>query len=324
MKAFTHLDALTVADASAALAKGNAMALAGGTDVLDTLKERTLPDAMYPAVIVNLKTISPSLSYITESGGMLKVGALTVLEDIATSSVVQTKYTALAQAAGKVASPHIREMGTIGGNICQLNRCWYFRHEDNFFNCIRKGGTTCYAIAGDNRFHSIFGMVKACFAVNPSDIAPALVAMNANIVTNKKTIPAEQFWDMVVPGSTTLTAGEIVTEIQVPTPASGIKSAFIKMAIRQSIDFPLVNCAAMIGAGSARICLNAVYNKPYRATAAETSITGKTITNDTADAAGAAAVASASALAASGVNPGNKYKVQIAKAMVKRAILACA
>ncbi len=179
-------------------------------------------------------------------------------------------------------------------------------------------------MAGDNRYHSIFGMVKACFAVNPSDTAPALVAMNASIVTNQRTIPAEKFWDMVVPGSTTLAAGEIVTEIQVPTPASGVKSAFIKFAIRKSIDFPIVNCAAMIGAGSARICLNAVYNKPYRATAAETSITGQTITTASADAAGTAGVASAVALAASGSNPGNKYKIQIAKTMVKRAILACA
>jgi xanthine dehydrogenase YagS FAD-binding subunit len=211
-------------------------------------------------------------------------------------------------------------MGTISGNICQMNRCWYFRNPDNRFNCIRKGGKTCYAMVGDNRYHSIFGAVKMCLAVNPSDTAPALVALNAKIKTNKRLIEAENFWEMTVPGSTILATDEIVTEIQVPTPAAGCKSAFIKFAIRKSIDFPIVNCAAMIGNGEARICLNAVYNKPYRALKAEEAIKGKTIDEANADAAGAAAVASAKAL------PGdrNKWKIPIAKTMVKRAILACA
>jgi xanthine dehydrogenase YagS FAD-binding subunit len=314
---YTHIDATTIDKAAAALAQGKAEVLAGGTDLLGTMRFEALPDALYPQTLINLKTITPSMEYIKEEGGMLKVGALTRLADIAGNAIVQTKYTALAQAAGKTASPHIREMGTIGGNICQHIRCWYFRKPDNRFFCIRKGGATCFAIAGDNRYHSIFGMIKACFAVNPSDTAPALVALNAKIVTNKQTIDAEKFWDFAVPGSTVLAENEIVTEIQIPTPASGVKSAFVKFAIRTSIDFPIVNCAAMIGASTARVCLNAVYNKPYRATGAETSIAGKPITNDTADAAGAAAVASATSMSM------NKYKIQIAKTMVKRAILAC-
>jgi len=314
MRSFNLVNPKTISEASSQL-KTNTYVLSGGTDLLDCLKDEVLPT--YPTTVINLQKI-PNMSYIKEEGGMLKVGGMTVLEDIATSSVVQTKYTALAQAAARTASPHLREMGTIAGNICQINRCWFFRYPDNRYFCIRKGGTVCYALAGDNRYHSIFGAVKACFAVNPSDTAPALVAMNASIVTNQRTIPSEQFWDMAVPGSTTLAAGEIVTEIQIPTPAAGVKSAFVKFAIRKSIDFPVVNCAAMIGAGAARICLNAVYNKPYRATAAETSIAGKAITNDSAEAAGTAAVATAVALAY------NKYKVQEAKIMVKRAILACA
>ncbi len=175
----------------------------------------------------------------------------------------------------------------------------------------------CYAMAGENRYHSIFGAIKACVAVNPSDTAPALVALDAKIVTSKRTIDAEEFWDVSIPGSTVLAEDEIVTEIQVPTPASGTKSAFIKFALRQSIDFPIVNCAAMISSIDARICLNAVYNKPYRATNAEDAIKGKTIDETNADAAGTAGISAATALAK------NKYKIQIAKTMIKRAILAC-
>jgi xanthine dehydrogenase YagS FAD-binding subunit len=222
MKRFLHVDATTVNEASAALAKGKAVAIAGGTDILGTLKDNIQPE--YPEVVVNLKSI-PDLDYIKEEGGMLKIGAMTLLEEIADSEVVNSKYTALVQAASRTASVHIREMGTIGGNICQENRCWYFRNPDNKFFCLRKGGNMCYALAGDNRYHSIFGAVNACIAVNPSDTAPALIALNASIVTNKRTIAADEFWAVAVPGSTVLEAGEIVTEIQIPTPASGVKSA---------------------------------------------------------------------------------------------------
>ena len=324
MRKFAHIDAATVEEAAAALKKGKAVVIGGGTDLIGTLKFEVLPEADYPETIVNLKTITPSLDYIKEEGGMLKIGALTRLEDIAKSTVVKSKYAALAEAALRTASPHIREMGTIGGNICQLNRCWYFRKRDNQFFCVRKGGGMCYATAGDNRYHSIFGGVLACMAVNPSDTAPALVALNAKIVTSKKTIDAEKFWAVKVPGSTVLDADEIVTEVQVPTPAAGVKSAFVKFAIRKSIDFPVVNCAAAIGGGSARICLNAVFNNPYRATKAEDAIKGKTIDVANAEAAGTAAVSGAMALPAIGMAPGNKWKIQIAKAMVKRAVLACA
>ncbi len=320
MKRFLHVDATTVEKASAALAKGNAIAIAGGTDLLGTLKDNILPE--YVEVVVNLKTIE-GLDYIKEESGVLKIGALTRLEDIAENETVKSKYTALAEAAARTASTHIREMGTIGGNICQYNRCWYFRCPENKFNCIRKGGSMCYAMAGDNRFHSIFGAVKACIAINPSDTAPALVALNAKIVTNKRTIPADEFWTVAIPGSTVLAADEIVKEIQTPVPASGVKSAFLKMATRKTIDFPTVNCAVMISGSDARICLNAVYNIPKRVTAAEDIIKGKPIDEPTAEAAGEAAVKGAVGMPANGSNPGNKYKIQIATALVKRAILAC-
>jgi len=282
------------------------------------MRFEVLPDNMYPQILVNLKTITPSLDYIKEEKGMLKIGALTRLEDIAKNSVVKSKWAALSEAAHKTASPHIREMGTIGGNICQLNRCWYFRLHDNRFFCVRKGGKTCFAMAGENRYHSIFGGVSACMAVNPSDTAPALVALNARIVTSKRTINAEEFWTVKIPRSTVLENDEIVREIQVPAPASGVKSAFVKFALRSSIDFPIVNCAAAIGGGTARICLNAVYNKPYRAIKAEESIAGKTIDVAGAQAAGTAAVTGARALTM------NKWKIQVAAGMVKKAILACA
>jgi len=174
----------------------------------------------------------------------------------------------------------------------------------------------CFATAGENRYHSIFGGILACVAVNPSDTAPALVALDATIVTTKRDIAAEEFWDFAVPGSTILDADEIVTEIQVP--AFSGKSAFVKFRLRSEIDFPIVNCAAAVSDGAWKICLNAVYNKPYRATAAEDVMAGATIDVANAETAGAAAVSGNLALSL------NRYKIQLAKAMVKKAILACA
>jgi xanthine dehydrogenase YagS FAD-binding subunit len=313
MKAFNHVNAKTLAEAKTALAGGKATIIAGGTDLMGTLKDNILPT--YPATLINIKTI-PGLDYIKEEAGVLKIGALTRLADIAAHRTINQKYTALAQAASRVATPHVRDMGTIGGNIAQLHRCWYFRKPENRFNCVRKGGTTCFAMMGDNRYHSIFGNVNKCIAVHPSDIAPALIALNAKVVTTARTIEAENFWDVKVPASNVLAPGEIVTEIQIPAPPAGAKSAFLKFAIRKSIDFPIVNCAVLVGGGAPRIALNAVAPKPYRATKAEAAIAGKPINEANAEAAGAAAVEDAKPLQAT------KYKVQIAKVLVKRALLA--
>ncbi|MFC1846956.1 FAD binding domain-containing protein [Chloroflexota bacterium] len=314
---FNHVDAVTVDEASSILSQnaGEAWVNAGGTDLVGTLRFHVLPSDMSPTTIVNLKTI-PNLDYIKEEGGTLKIGALTRLEDIAQSSVVKGSWAALAEAAHKTASPHIREIGTIAGNICQLNRCWYFRKANNRFDCLRKGGGICFAMMGENRYHAIYGGVDGCVAVNPSDTAPALVALGATIVTSKREIPAADFWTVAIPGSTVLDADEIVTEIQVP--AFSGKSAFVKFALRTSIDFPIVNCAAAIGGSTASICLNAVYNMPVKLTAAEESIAGKTIDEASAEAAGATAGSGTTALAH------NKWKIQVAKGMVKKAILACA
>jgi xanthine dehydrogenase YagS FAD-binding subunit len=321
LKKMAHVDAGSIDEAASILRTNYAAVISGGTDLLGTMRFEILPQ--YPEVLVNLKSI-PGLDYIREEAGFLKIGALTRLEDIAWSDLIRTKYAALAEAAHRTATPHIREMGTIGGNICQLPRCWYFRMPDNRFYCIRKGGKVCYAILGHNRYHSIFGAVKMCIAVNPSDTAPALVALNAGIRTNKGLIEAEKFWDMRVPGTTVLARDEIVTEIQIPSPAAGARSAFIKFAIRRSIDFPIVNCAALVGDGDARICLNAVHNKPYRALKAEDVIKGNPINDASADAAGDAAIVSAIAFPGEGNQYRNKWKIPIAKAMVKRTLLACA
>jgi len=321
MKDINHVNVTTVDDAVAELQKGNAAVIAGGTDIVQGLRAMISPDP--PETLVNIKPIS-SLNKLVEEGGMLKIGPLTTLTELAESSVVQAKYTALAEAAGRTASPELRNVGTIGGNICQGIRCMYYRGEHDVFHCIRKGGPLCNATLGDNRFHSLFGAIAGCIAVNPSDMAPALIALNATIITSKpQTIDAENFFAADLEKTTILDDDEIVTEIQVPTPAAGIKSAFVKFAIRKSFDFPIVNCAAAIGGGEARICLNGVYNLPRRATEAEDSIKDVTIDTASAEAAGTAAIADAVAWPATGWNPSNKWMIEIAKTMVKRAILGC-
>jgi len=321
MKRFAHVNASTIDEAVLALRRyGNKAAIiAGGTDLLGKMKDEILPT--YPEALVNIKTI-PGLDFIKEQDGMLTIGALTRLEDIATNTTVKDRYSALAEAAHRTASTHLREMGTIAGNICQDIRCWYYRNPNNRFPCLRKGGGRCYAIDGDNRYHSIFGgsVEGGCYAVHPSDTAPALIALDARIKTSKRLINAEDFFQVEVIKTTVLDDDEIVTEIQIPTPPG--KSAFIKFALRKSIDFPIVNCAAMLTSSkgkvtAARVCLNAVYVKPYRATKAEEAIVGKPIDEANAEAAGSAAVSDAKPLTH------NTYMVQIAKTMVKRAILAC-
>lgn len=321
MKKFTHLNATSIDEAVSDLKKGSAVVIAGGTDVVPKLRAMISPNA--PTYVVNIKTI-PNMEYIREEGGVLKIGALTKLTAIAESPIIQEKYSALAQAASKVGTPELRNMGTIAGNICQNVRCWYYRSEHNGFPCLRKASSgICYALAGDNRYHSIFGAVNGCVAVNPSDTAPALVALNAKVVTSKKTYEMADFFAVNGEKTTVLSDDEVVKEIQVPTPTTGTKSAFVKFALRKSFDFPIVNCAAAIGGGSARICLNAVYNLPKRVTAAEDAVKGKTIDETVAGAAGTAAVSGSVALPAVGTAPGNKYMIQVAKTLVKRAVLAC-
>ena len=158
MKPFGHKNAVSLKDAAESLSNNSASLLAGGTDLLGTLKDNILRE--YPEVLINLKTV-PDLDYIKEEDGNLKIGSLTNISTIADSQAVKQHFTALADAAHAVASPHIRNMATIGGNISQKNRCWYFRKANNRFDCSRKGGKECSAVFGDKRFHSIFGGAKA-------------------------------------------------------------------------------------------------------------------------------------------------------------------
>jgi xanthine dehydrogenase YagS FAD-binding subunit len=324
MRRFKHINAQTIDDAVSALRRygSRASLIAGGTDLLGKMKDEILPQ--YPEALINLKTIA-GLEYLKEEAGVLKIGALTPLEDIGKEPLIFQNYAALAQAAARTASPHLREMGTLGGNLCQDIRCWYYRNPNNRFPCLRKGGGRCYAIEGDNRYHSIMGgsVEEGCYAVHPSDTAPALIALNARVATTKRTIDLDDFFQVDVVKTTVLEPDEILTEIQVPKPKTGSRSAFLKFAIRKSIDFPIVNCAAMITttAGkvtAARVCLNAIWVKPYRAVKAEKAILRKSISEKLAESAGVAAMEDAKPMTRNG------YMVQIAKVLIKRAILACA
>ncbi len=319
MYKFTHVNATTVADAAATLAKGKAQVIAGGTDLMCYM--RGMFTLNPPATIVNIKTI-PNLSYVKEESGMLKIGATTTLTDVATNATVKSKYTALSEAARKVGSLELRNVGTIGGNICQKPRCRYYRNDYNSFSCLRKNANgICYALTGVNDEHSIFGAVGGCVASCPSDVAPALLALNASIVTNKKTWKAADFFAPKGEQINALDGDEIVTEVQVPTPPAGTKSTYMKFAFRKAIDFPLVSAAVVATSSGGNvsdvsIALGGVHGAPRKATSAESSIKGKAIDTTSAEAAGTAAVSGTTTL------PMNKYKVQIAKVLVKRALLA--
>ncbi|MDD5806160.1 MAG: FAD binding domain-containing protein [Eggerthellales bacterium] len=309
MKHFSHMDVSSFAEA-AKNSTGKTAIIAGGTDLLGTLKDEILPT--YPEKLINIKTVSDG-AYITEDGDKVRIGALTRVQDVADSELIQTKFAALAQAAAKVASPTIRSMGTIGGNICQQHRCWYFRCADNRFNCLRKGGNYCPAHVGENQYHSIFGDQEGCYAVNSQETAPALIALGATIETTSRSIPAADFFAANGVRSNVLADDEIVTEIVLPNVE--YKSAFSKFALRKAIDFAVVNCAVATGSdGKTAIVLGGVYPAPVRCTTAEAAVAGG-ISAETAAAAGDAAVESATPLA------NNAYKVEIARTVVKRTLL---
>ena len=326
MRPFEHIDAGSIDEAVARLTHyaGAAKVMAGGTDLLGCLK-----DDLYlqpPKAIINLKTI-PSLNYVREEEDGLKIGSLTTLMDIAESPVIQEKYAALAEAAGRTASPLLRNLATLAGNICQENRCWYYRYPSSLggrMECVRKGGEKCFAVKGDSRYHSIFGAVKKCIAVNPSDTAPALVVLGATIRTSKRAISASEFFSAKNGvKSTVLDDDEIVTEIHLPPGDPGRRSAFRKIALRKTIDFAILNCAVSLvleegqKVSAARICLNGVHNNPYEPADVENVLMDRDLTEESALAAGNAAVAKAKPL------PSNRYKIQMAKILVADTLLAC-
>lgn len=308
MRKFTHLEASTVKEASQNAARGG-MVIAGGTDLLGALKDEILP--VYPSVIIDLKTIE-GLDKIEDDNDSLLIGAMAKLADVASDERVNKDCQALAEACGRVASPTIRNMATLGGNICQMHRCWYFRTPDDRFHCSRKGGNTCPAYMGDNRYHSIFGVQNGCVAASSHDTAPALIALGATIITSDREVFAEGFFAANGFRSCILEDGEIVTHVRVP---KSKKSVFEKFALRKSIDFPIVNCSAAYDSdGKVHVVMGGVFPAPLRLTAAEKAVE-KGITEQSAAKAGDDAVADAAPLS------GNGYKVEIARTMVKRTLL---
>ena len=323
MKSFKHIEAKTVQEACRLLGKqeGKARIIAGGTDLLGILKHRILPS--YPEVIINIKAI-PKLDYIKEDKQGLKIGALTRLSDIAKSHVIREQYIVLAEAAHAVGSPQIRNMATLGGNLCQDVRCWYYRYPHAIGGrmiCSRKGSGRCLAVSGDNRYHAIFGG-KRCFAVCPSDMATALTALDAKIniagIRKSRVIPVRDFFTTL---GNVLKIGEMVTEIQVPKPLEKTKQTFLKLTLRKPIDFAIVNVASLLHledgvCAGASIAVGAVAPAPIKAVTAEHVIKGKAITPEVAAEAAEAAVVGAKPLSM------NAYKVEMTKTLVKRAILS--
>ena len=308
MKHFKHMQASSAKEAASATEKGTAVVMAGGTDLLGTLKDEILPT--YPETVVDLKAAA-GMDGISEDGDVVVIGALAKLAAVAESDAVREGCAALAEACARAASPTIRHMGTIGGNVCQMHRCWYFRVPDDRFHCRRKGGDWCPARIGDNRYHSIFGDQDGCYAASSHDTAPALVALGASVKTTKREVPAEEFFRANGVRSNVLEDGEVVTDIRVPKAA---KSAFLKFALRKSIDFPVVNCAAaQLADGSVRVALGGVYPAPVRSTAAEAAGAGG-VSADSAARAADAAVEDCKPLAK------NAYKVEIARTLVKRTL----
>ena len=321
MPAFELFQPVSVDDALRLLDQyaGSAWVLAGGLDSMDWLKDRI----KRPTVVVDLSQIA-ELRGIKEAGGGLEIGAMTPLTEIVRHPAVREKFGLLMEAAELVASPQIRNQGTIGGNVSQDTRCWDYRGG---WDCYRAGGNICYADTPTaiNREHAIFDADR-CVAVNPSDTAPALIALDAKMVirgpNGERIVDAEDYF--VGPGfditrMTVLAPNELLTAVRIPATMAGAQFYFEKVRDRQGWDFPLVNVAsAVIYSGDkierARLVVNAVSAKPRRLTAVEAAIAGKPRSEETAVMAGNLAVEGAQPLKHNG------YKVPLMRNLVKRAI----
>ena len=317
MKRFEHTDATSVQEAVKLLSAQNARAIGGGTDLLGLMKDGLLPTDR----VVNLKTIQ-GLDTIAEDGGVLRIGALTKIADIAASDVVKTKAPALAEAAARVASPQIRNMGTLGGNMAQKVRCWYFRDADRA-DCYKRNGSFCYAVFGASDLHAVFGGA-ACFAVQPSDTSTALSALEASVViagpTGHRTVSIDDFYigpDVDYMRETVLAQDEIIEEVRIPPTSLGKRSVFIKAAPRKSIDFARGSIAAMVTGSpidSIRITLGAVAPTPHRAKDVEAFLRGKRLDDGV--------IEEAATLATAGAKPleSNGYKVLLIQGLVRAAL----
>jgi len=324
MKPFEYVSANNVAQATQALGteRDKAKILAGGTDLLGEMKEYIVS----PDRLVNIKTI-PNLDKIEtdKKSGALRLGALVTLARIFEDKSIAQRYPVLVQAIAVSAMPQIRNAATIGGNLCQRPRCWYYRDERTL--CLRKGGDTCYAVAGENQYHAILGG-GPCYIVHPSDPAPALVALGASVVITNgaktREVPLEKFF--VLPAQdphreNILAQNEIITHVVVPPPAPGTRSAYIKERERDSYDWALASAAVVVTPGadkrtiaSARVVLGGVAPIPWRAAQAERALVGQALSEQTIAKAAQAALAGAEPLEKNG------YKVPLAQAVVRRAL----
>ncbi|MEE3197108.1 MAG: xanthine dehydrogenase family protein subunit M [Pseudomonadota bacterium] len=296
-----------------------ALPMAGGNDTLDWLKDRV----KRATAVVDLAGIE-EMKGIRETADGIEIGALTTLTEIEQSALIQDRYQVLADAAGKVASPQIRNSGTIGGNVCQDTRCWYYRYG---VDCYRAGGNTCYADTpqGQNREHCLWGADR-CIAVSPSDTAPALVVLDAQMVIQGadgiREVAAEDFFigpDIDIERMTVLGPGEILTAIRIPSDWAGAQFYFEKVADRNTWDFALVNIAsAMFVEGGMisriRMVAGAVQCVPRRLTVVEEVVTGSPKDAATAQLAGQSAVRGATPFNY------NHFKIPLLQNLVTRAI----
>lgn len=297
----------------------DAIVFSGGTDILSLMKNRI----MVPPVMINIKPVR-KIDSIAISAESTSIGTLTTIHDILQSPMLKKRFPALVEAAQAIASPIIRRMGTLGGNLCQETRCWYFRRSPETgisFDCRRKSENgRCYAVNGENQYHGILDH-SDCVGVCPSDMATVLTALDAKIRTadsdGGRTLSMDELYNSL---GTTLHENEMITFVDIPNVVPGTKQRFLKFRIRETIDYAIVSAAAVIKLKNdiiedARIVLGGVSWKPYRALESEKILVGKRISPDLAEKVANAALAEARPLSK------NSHKVEIAKALVKRAIL---
>jgi len=317
---FTYVRPTTVNEALAVLNDRPSLIHGGGTDLLGCLREGVLS----AETLVSLSAIDELKGIRKAKDGGLRIGALTTVAEVSASESVAQGYAALAEAASEVASPQLRNQGTIAGNLCQKPRCWYYRGH---FDCLRKGGEMCFAVEGENQYHCIFGG-DMCYIVHPSDTAPALAALGAicrvSGPSTSRSVAVESLY--VLPSEdpqseTILNPDEILTEIVLRAPANGLRSSYRKVRTRGAWDFALAGVAlAIVFDGdtvrSARIFLSGAAPVPWQAKAAEAAIVGTKLDAATVEKAAAATVASAEPLQLNG------YKIPLFEGLMKEQLEA--
>ncbi len=318
MKAFTLVHAKSLPEASREAAKPKAELKAGGVDLLDRMKE----GFDNPQIVVSIASV-PGLDKI-ETGPPAKLGALATLASIAANPGMQKIYPALAAAAAGAATPQIRNMATLGGNLCQRPRCWYYRLEE--FDCRKKGGADCFAKEGENRFHAVFDTDLLCCCVHPSATGTALSAYGASLevvsAKGKRTLPMDKFFYRPTESATienTLSPGEIVESVSIPAQGPGSRSVYRKLKEKESFDWPLVEVAVALSitGGSiqnSRVYFGSVAPVPYRSPEAEAALNGSKPGLETAKRAAEAAVRAAKPLSQTA------YKVRLARVELERAL----